>query len=204
MKKARFVSAVIRSQRRYTYEQAYALLDLKGKKTKQPDSPKEKQLADHLNRAWELAAILRKGRFKAGGLDLDFPEVRAVLNKKGEAIDVKRVENDESHQLIEEFIQALGIYPTGTLVELNNGAVALIHAQNVRNRIQPEILLVLDKNKRPVEKLTKVDMREYNERHEFPLSIARALTAGEFGLDPNEIMQQHHSQRWDWRKLAFN
>jgi len=107
-------------------------------------------------------------------------------------------------QLVEEFIQAIGIYPTGTLVELNNGAVALIHVQNVRNRIQPEILVVLDRNKKPVKKVEKVDMRDYNQRHDFPLSIKRALTAGEFGLDPNQIMSDHHAGKWDWRRLAFN
>jgi HD-GYP domain-containing protein (c-di-GMP phosphodiesterase class II) len=107
-------------------------------------------------------------------------------------------------QLVEEFIQAIGIYPTGTLVELNNGAVALIHVQNARNRIQPEILLVLDRHKKPVDDFAKIDMRDYNQKHDYPLSIKRALTAGEFGLDPNQVMASHHSNKWDWRKLAFN
>lgn len=107
-------------------------------------------------------------------------------------------------QLIEEFIQAMGIYPTGTLVELNTGEVALIQAQNVRNRIQPEILMVLDARKNMVDKFSLVDMRKHNTRTDNrPLSIKRALTAGEFGLDPNKIMETHASQKWDWRKLAF-
>jgi HD-GYP domain-containing protein (c-di-GMP phosphodiesterase class II) len=108
-------------------------------------------------------------------------------------------------QLIEEFIQAMGIYPTGTLVELNTGEVALIQAQNVRNRIQPEILMVMDQRKNIIEKFNLVDMRKHNSKNEArPLSIKRALTAGEFGLDPNKIMEVHASQKWDWRKLAFS
>ena len=108
-------------------------------------------------------------------------------------------------QLIEEFIQAMGIYPTGTLVELNTGEVALIQAQNVRNRIQPEILMVLDAGKKMVDKFRLVDIRKHNaSTSDRPISIRRALTAGEFGLDPNKIMSAHASQKWDWRKLAFH
>jgi len=106
MRKARFTSAVIRSCRRFAYEDAYEYLALPGKKPKATESPEEEKLAKHLNRAWQLAALLRKRRFKAGSLDLDFPEVRAVLDDNGVAIGVKRTENDESHQLIEEFMLA--------------------------------------------------------------------------------------------------
>ncbi len=107
-------------------------------------------------------------------------------------------------QLVEEFIQALGIYPTGTLVELNNGEVALITEQNPRKRIQPVVLPVLNGDKEPYPKYRKVDLRRYNRSHEDePLSIKRALVAGEYGLDPNAIMEKHAAQKFDWRRLAF-
>ncbi|MEM9529569.1 MAG: HD-GYP domain-containing protein [Pseudomonadota bacterium] len=108
-------------------------------------------------------------------------------------------------QLVEEFIQALGIYPTGTLVELSTGEVALIKEQNVDQRIQPVVLMVLNQNKRPLEKLERVDLRDYNHQHEDqPVSIKRGLASGEFGLDPNLIMESWESQRPTWlKKLAF-
>ncbi len=107
-------------------------------------------------------------------------------------------------QLVEEFIQALGIYPTGTLVELSSGEVALIKEQNVAQRIQPVVLMVLGSDKRPLEKLERVDLRDYNRAHEDkPVSIVRGLAAGEFGLDPNVIMETFEGQRPAWRKLAF-
>ncbi|MCB1229259.1 MAG: ribonuclease R [Verrucomicrobiae bacterium] len=102
---ARFVSAVIRSRRRYTYEEAIARLNLSHREIDHLE-PEEASLGHHLKRAWELARRLRRKRFEAGALDLDFPEVRAVLDEKGRAVDVKRSEYDESHQLIEEFMLA--------------------------------------------------------------------------------------------------
>ena len=49
---------------------------------------------------------MRRRRFEAGSLDLDFPEVRVILNKDGIPVGVKRSDYDESHQLIEEFMLA--------------------------------------------------------------------------------------------------
>jgi ribonuclease R len=56
--------------------------------------------------AWELAALLRRKRFEHGALDLDFPEVKVLVDEHGHPIRLERIENDESHQLIEEFMLA--------------------------------------------------------------------------------------------------
>ena len=95
LKSLRFSKTVIRSARRFTYKQAHALMQ-----NPDPDDP----FCDHLKTAWQLAAKLRKKRFENGSLDLDMPEVRAVLDKKGIPVALERIENDESHQLIEEFM----------------------------------------------------------------------------------------------------
>ncbi|MGI9242634.1 MAG: ribonuclease R [Verrucomicrobiales bacterium] len=90
----RFISAVIRSQKRLTYEEAFALLKTTGKDP----------VAGRVRTAWELASLLRKRRFENGGLDLDFPEVKVELDERGRPVDLVRVDYDESHQLIEEFM----------------------------------------------------------------------------------------------------
>ena len=87
---------MIRSVHRLTYKQAYAILT----------SPLRDQLGERLHLAWELAALLRKKRFQHGALDLDFPEVKVWVDKQGHPVKLERVENDESHQLIEEFMLA--------------------------------------------------------------------------------------------------
>ena len=108
MESVRFVRAVIRSARRYTYEEAYNRMMLSDDAIAAsfPEDSNERNIAFHLKRAWKLASLLRRRRFAAGALDLDFPEVRAVLNDRGIPIGIKRSEYDESHQLIEEFMLA--------------------------------------------------------------------------------------------------
>ena len=46
--------------------------------------------------------------------------------------------------LVEQFIQAIGLFPTGTMVELNSGEVAIVVTQNTTRRLKPEVLIVLD------------------------------------------------------------
>jgi ribonuclease R len=113
-KQARFARTVIRSARRLTYREAYAIL-----KTKPND-----QLGERLHVAWELAAVLRKNRFRDGSLDLDFPEVKVRLDKEGKPIQLERIENDESHQLIEEFMLAANEAVAG---ELKNRLIPTVY-----------------------------------------------------------------------------
>jgi ribonuclease R len=96
LKDSRFARTVIRSARRLTYKQAYAILK----------SPSHDQLSERLHTAWELAALLRRKRFQHGSLDLDFPEIKVRVDENGKPVRLERVENDESHQLIEEFMLA--------------------------------------------------------------------------------------------------
>src|SRR5882724_3796855 len=96
VKSARFGHSVIRSAHRLTYKQAYAILS----------APPADQLGERLHLAWELAALLRRKRFQHGSLDLDFPEIKVWVDKQGNPVRLERVENDESHQLIEEFMLA--------------------------------------------------------------------------------------------------
>ena len=92
MLRARFADAFIRSKARLTYQEAFAML--KGNdKGEVPSTVRE---------AWNLASILRRNRYAKGALDLDFPEVRAVMDKDGRVTGIITEEYDESHQLIEE------------------------------------------------------------------------------------------------------
>jgi ribonuclease R len=96
VKSTRFSRSVIRSAHRLTYKEAYAILT---------SAPRD-QLGERLHLAWELAALLRRKRFEHGALELDFPDVKVWVDANGKPIRLERVENDESHQLIEEFMLA--------------------------------------------------------------------------------------------------
>ncbi len=119
MKSARFAKTVIRSAARLTYKQAYALLEgkseiptgpvhLRGRdgETAPLVTPISHEIAERVRTAWELASLLRKNRFANGSLDLDFPEVKVWLDEEGRAARLEKMENDISHQLIEECMLA--------------------------------------------------------------------------------------------------
>ena len=111
MKSARFSRSVICSKARLTYKQAYAILSGNTPDPLPATVPDRTEtipgaVAENIRLAWELAAILRKNRFSAGSLDLDFPELKVWLDSKGTPVKLEKVENDISHQLIEEFMLA--------------------------------------------------------------------------------------------------
>lgn len=138
---ATFGRSVIRSAARLTYRQAFAILEGKsvpptpnyerGGKVLLSASPTPldvtPQLIDRVKVAWELASLLRKNRFANGSLDLDFPEVKVWLDDEGKAARLEKVENDISHQLVEECMLAANEVVAKELKERNTPAVYRIH-----------------------------------------------------------------------------
>ena len=113
-KNARFAKSVIRSAKRLTYKEAYTILQGK------PNG----ELSRRLHTAWELASLLRRKRFEHGSLDLDFPEVKVHVDANGKPTRLERVENDQSHQLIEEFMLAAN---EAVARELRHRSIATIY-----------------------------------------------------------------------------
>ncbi|MEP6602732.1 MAG: ribonuclease R [Spartobacteria bacterium] len=116
-KNARFARTVIRSAKRLTYKEAYAILK----------APPRDKLGERLHAAWELAALLRRKRFENGSLELDFPEVKVRVDDKGRPIRLERIENDESHQLVEEFMLAANEAVASELKKRNIPTVYRVH-----------------------------------------------------------------------------
>lgn len=105
-------------------------------------------------------------------------------------------------QIVEAFVRAVGLYPTGSLVELSTGEVALVAAQHPRQRTEPEVVLVLDRYQQPYKELERLDLRDYNQRHpQERRTVRRALSTGEFGLDAREIMARAGKPRRGWRRF---
>ena len=48
-----------------------------------------------------------------------------------------------------KFIECLGIYPPGSIVELSNGEIAIVVEVNPKHKIKPKIMLLLDEDKQP-------------------------------------------------------
>ena len=93
VKNSRIVKTVIKSDRRFTYEEAQAIIDTG-----------EGEYKDEILKLNELAQILRQNRMAAGAVDFDRVEVRFEIDEKGKPISVYFKESKEANKLIEEFM----------------------------------------------------------------------------------------------------
>jgi HD-GYP domain-containing protein (c-di-GMP phosphodiesterase class II) len=86
--------------------------------------------------------------------------------------------------LVEVFIQCIGIFPVGSLVELNTGEVGVVLSHNRASRLQPRLMLVLDSKKAcyPTPKSLDLMTTTVNE-FGIHYAIARGLEFGIYGVD---------------------
>lgn len=92
-------------------------------------------------------------------------------------------------EMVEQFIQSIGFFPPGTLVQLNDNSVAVVVAQNRRHRLKPEIILVLDPDHNMCRDFQMIDLQMqvrscYTDKE---LYIDKGLEPGSFGIDPSEF-----------------
>jgi hypothetical protein len=91
-------------------------------------------------------------------------------------------------EVVEQFVQAIGVFPVGTLVELNTAEVGIVIAQNRVRRLRPKVMLLLDSNKTPLPNFRIVDLRHQlaDDSGDSSLWIEQGLAPGDYGLDPSE------------------
>jgi ribonuclease R len=125
IKETTYANTVIRSRKRLTYKQAYAFLfedDIDrirnlplppkhqtgstGRALRDLSDSEMRDLQTWVRALWKIASRLRRDRMAHGSLDLDMPETKIFVDEKGYADRLEKIEHDESHQLIEEFMLA--------------------------------------------------------------------------------------------------
>ncbi|MEL6446713.1 MAG: DUF3391 domain-containing protein [Pseudomonadota bacterium] len=88
--------------------------------------------------------------------------------------------------VVEQFVQALGMFPSGSLVELNTGEVAIVNAQDEKHRLRPLLLVVTDTEKnalRAAKRLALADVKAAGPDRSARW-IKRGLPTGSYGIDP--------------------
>ncbi len=89
-----------------------------------------------------------------------------------------------SEILVDKFIQALSTYPTGSLVELSSGEVGVVISQNPGLRLRPNVVLLLDLDKKPCVSNPVVSLVDYTDRDlNNQVFIKKTLADGEYGLN---------------------
>ncbi len=107
-------------------------------------------------------------------------------------------------ELVVEFIRAIGLYPTGTLVELNTGEVGVVVEQNFERRLKPKVMLVLDACKQLLSNPVLVDLAEDDQRKQAlldsgkkrpdevqKLEIIQDMEPGSFDIDIGQIRDDY-------------
>ena len=90
-------------------------------------------------------------------------------------------------ELVEQFLQCMGVYPTGSIIEMNNGEVGIVIEQNSTQRMRPKIMLLLDEDKNHLLEYKTIDLtKQFEDSTGYPLNILRGLDPGEHGIDPTE------------------
>ena len=92
-------------------------------------------------------------------------------------------------ELVEEFIQCVGVFPVGSLVELNTAEVAVVVSQNRSRRLKPRVMLVLDSQRQPFATPVMFDLIvDPPTPTGEPYRIVRGLQAGLYEYDPKQTL----------------
>ena len=118
-----FHNSTIKVKKRFCYEEVMPILKDPENYAADISSDVLKLLADML----ELAMILRKRRFENGSLELHLPEVKIELDKNGVVCGAHETVNDESHQMIEEFMLAANTAVATKLIDAGITFILRVH-----------------------------------------------------------------------------
>jgi HD-GYP domain-containing protein (c-di-GMP phosphodiesterase class II) len=120
----------------------------------------------------------------------------AMINKRGYSVQRSSFEAVQElidcsdtlfpRVLVEQFVQAIGMFPVGALIELNTGEVGVVVEQNPTRRLKPEVLLVLNADKTPKAHYDIVDLAESRLTDRNELWIVRELKAGSYGISSQD------------------
>lgn len=120
---------VIKSDRRFTYEEAQEIIE-----TGQGEFAKEILVLD------KLAKALRARRFKAGALEFDRAEVRFEIDKDGKPVKVYFKESKDANKLIEEFMLLANLTVAEAIGKVKKGNKAKTFVYRVHDNPDPEKL----------------------------------------------------------------
>lgn len=86
-------------------------------------------------------------------------------------------------ELIQQFIQMVGVYPVGSLVELNNGQIGVVLSVNEHSKLEPVVELVTDSDKHRITPLA-IDLTKHNKTQNGQLlRVKRTLADNEIEFD---------------------
>ena len=134
VKKARICRTIIRSNRRFTYEEVQEILTAgKG------------EYSEELGLLNRMAQTMREKRFASGAIDFQQAEVHFRLDENGKPLSVYFSESNESHQLIEEFMLLANRTVAETIGKKSTGNTPKTFVYRIHDQPDLEKLTVLSR-----------------------------------------------------------
>lgn len=111
---------------------------------------------------------------------------RPALSSSDAIGELKRLAGSQfSALVVEQFVQALGMFPSGSLVELNTGEVAIVAEQDPLHRLRPNLLIVLNAKKDPLSSPKRLHLvgKSRESSNDRAVWITHGLPTGSYGID---------------------
>nr|WP_281496311.1 HD domain-containing phosphohydrolase [Marinobacter sp. S0848L] len=104
--------------------------------------------------------------------------------------------------LVEAFIQAVGVYPAGTLVELSDGCRGVVVSHSPERRLFPSVMIMQTSERSSLKSGKVVDLARYNEgkAQGAVLAVRECLPHGTDGLDLKSL-DATNEPRWSLGKI---
>jgi putative nucleotidyltransferase with HDIG domain len=94
-------------------------------------------------------------------------------------------------ELAVEFIRMIGVYPPGSIVELENDEVGIVVANQKTNKLRPIVLLVRDADKKPITPYRQINLSEdVKDRSGEIYKIAREVPDGTYGIVMSDFIER--------------
>jgi HD-GYP domain-containing protein (c-di-GMP phosphodiesterase class II) len=86
--------------------------------------------------------------------------------------------------LVEQFVQSIGIFPVGSLIELSTGEVAIVVQHNRIRRMEPKVLVVTSREKAVLDRPWDLDILRHNQNAtSTEIRILKGVADGAYGID---------------------
>lgn len=96
---------------------------------------------------------------------------------------------DFDASLIEQYIQCMGIYPIGSLVEMNTGSIGVVATINRERRLKPQVVMILTADKLPMRPPKVFDLMDAHPGvDDRPLEIKAVLPSGAHEINPTDFL----------------
>ncbi len=127
------------------------------------------------------------------------PRHHRPVTSTAKALDeLYRLRNIEfQDQLVDEFIQAIGLYPSGSVVQLNTGETAVVISHDAKNRLRPQVAVIRDVRGQKLRQPHIIDLAG-EKAQQAHIQIAQALPATADEVDYDRIHRQQVLKKRSW------